>query len=343
MSHGVNGLARGALRVPQRQSRRQSRYDGFGAQYVLSPGCRQADNSSRSSSGAADEKHGGYRASMPGRTGEDEAQMAKELQRWADESMETHKPLMAAQMDPDKDDGRREERAPWYAHRSRACRFLTLVGVGGLILVALVVGLSVGLKDRGTPVSTSDGLNKSNTAFPVGTFSLQPRLIHRSNNCVSRPSAWRCGSADDAPMTLHITVSAPDADHFSISSKPSSYFPTLTDVAMGRMSTNEPDERLVFTVPLNMTIDSAGVRCTIQDVRWSAALYTKRRGEQDVAMSVDVKVRGEVEWPGDAQLAFVKASTATEHVVCGDEEGRRVDGQVEGTRGTCECIYSNDG
>ncbi|PHH83707.1 hypothetical protein CDD82_4669 [Ophiocordyceps australis] len=314
MSHGANVLARGALRVPQRQSRRHSRYDGFEG-----------------------------RGSMAGRTREGEAQMAKELQRWADESMETHKPLMAAQMEPDKSDRRREEQAPWYAHRSRACRFLTLVGVGGLVLVALVVGLSVGLKDRGTPVSTSDGLNNSNTAFPVGTFSLQPRLIHRSSNCVSRPSAWGCGSTDDGSMALHITVSAPDTNHFSISSKPSSYFPTLTNVAMGRMSANEPDERLVFTVPLNMTVESAGARCTIPDVRWSAALYTKRRGEQDVAMSVDVKVRGEVEWPGDAQLALVKASTVTEHVECVDEEGRRVNGQVEGTRGTCECIYSNDG
>lgn len=114
-------LPKGPLRVPQRQSRR-SLGPGYGPSPYVDP--EPADVSPSNDVEALPSKDAELSQTKEAGSDGTEAPSAPQIEESASED---------------------EERG-WFAHRKRSSRFLVIVGVAAVIIVALAVGLSVGLR-----------------------------------------------------------------------------------------------------------------------------------------------------------------------------------------------------
>ncbi|KHN96886.1 uncharacterized protein MAM_05442 [Metarhizium album ARSEF 1941] len=318
------------LRVPQRQSRR-SLYNVPPSQ--LSPYVPPSPASSSSSSSSSTITITSTGHLSPPLTADSTVEELKE---------ERDTPHEAEELDEKN----------WFAQRRRSRRFLAIVGVVTLVtMAALAVGLSLGLRNKvstqGSQVQDEGDGDDPDPRLPVGTFAFQTSLGDVDADCTSKSTTWSCNpTTQDGPVVFRWTLSRPNSHNYTVTATESSFGPSFANLSMRVRDYRKPTERLEFSFLMNKTVTPSdassatnrAARCVYKNVRFEAALYTRRRGNATVDPPAH-PVNPHAAWPGDVEIVQLFSSTTGEPA-CRDALRHPVPEVTAGT-GDCRCRYSS--
>ncbi|KFA65594.1 hypothetical protein S40285_04354 [Stachybotrys chlorohalonatus IBT 40285] len=236
---------------------------------------------------------------------------------------------------------------PWFTGRRRTWKLIALFGLLITIVVALAVGLTVGLRNRGGGDGAGD--NGTTFHFPVGSFALNTTLQRTTTDCTSNPATWRCYPYEDrAPATFFWVITENNSSSFNISSTENPFAPTFSNLTMEILDGNQLDERLVFSFSMAKTVvpseglspgNNRAARCTFPDTMFEATLWTRRRNGQVLVPPIETNDNFE-DWPGDVEVAQIKASALSSPPMCEDNQGTLI-ADVQAGPGECECRYAS--
>ncbi|RCI11984.1 hypothetical protein L249_4583 [Ophiocordyceps polyrhachis-furcata BCC 54312] len=328
-AYNPGALPKGPLRVPKRQSRRDPALSVYSQQspYVSPEPSVAAEKDS--STGKEIEAEKGLSAEKeqvsPPRAGTGSGDSARSVS---------------------SECSIRDDDKGLFAHRKRAGRFLVAVAIVAIVIVALAIGLAVGLRKRGgTTGSDPFGLG---VEFPAGSYAVRASVKTTEAGCTSQPSTWRCDSSGNgASVTAHWDIRSRGHGVFTISSPNDSELnPAFSDVSLSVVDANRLTERLVFTIPMNKTVIPSGgasptsraAQCLYQNVEMEATLYTRQRGGR--TMSAPSQLGQGVDWPGDVEINQHMPSTIGQPT-CRDSGGVQI-ADVQASQGNCACVYSNN-
>ncbi|PHH70182.1 hypothetical protein CDD80_6172 [Ophiocordyceps camponoti-rufipedis] len=334
-AYNPGALPKGPLRVPRRQSRRDPINQQ--APYV-SP---EPSLSTEKESIGADRDFPGVKGFVGVET-EDLERRTASLPRLATASDGSSRSCSSNSGTVRQDD------KGLFAHRRRAGRFLVLVAVVAIIIVALTVGLAAGLRRNNTDSSSNSASMPSNVDFPAGSYAFNTNVKTTETGCTSQASTWRCASSTSGSSpAAHWDIRSKGNGAYTISSPTASDLsPPFTDITLQILDANSPTERLLFTLPFNKTVTPAAgslpptraAKCVYKDVQLEATLYTRRRSGR--AMAVSSQLGQGIDWPGDVEIAQHMPSTIGQPT-CSDASGIQI-ADVQAAQGDCSCVYSNN-
>ncbi|KAH7321381.1 hypothetical protein B0I35DRAFT_408336 [Stachybotrys elegans] len=236
----------------------------------------------------------------------------------------------------------------WFADRGRTCRYIMLLGVFlVVIIIALAIGLTFGLRNRDSDGGTQSTGNR-NPRFPVGSYAFNTTLQRTVSDCTSNPSTWRCypyEHGESASFFWIITQGNPGS--FNISSSDNPFAPSFSNVTLEILDGNEPTERLVFSFSMEKTVVPGGgitpsnraAQCTFDDTTFEATLWTRRRRGRTIDLPPPAQ-SDYTAWPGDVEVAQVKPSALGSPPRCQDSSGTAI-ADVQAATGGCECRYAS--
>ncbi|KAF6226514.1 hypothetical protein HO133_009380 [Letharia lupina] len=161
-------------------------------------------------------------------------------------------------------------------------------------LVALVVGLAVGLHKKhssssATPAVPSSSSSPSAGPFPIGSYTFITFLDTTSTNCTSNPESWKCEpsvtyatSPTNSQATFNWLISAANsssdpASNLTISSTDNPFSIDFSNATLTLVDAGTDNERYTFTTTVEKSVfPSFNVKCDYNDTLFTADLYTSK-------------------------------------------------------------------
>lgn len=278
--------------------------------------------------------------------------------------------------------------------RKWACVGLVLVMVVAITAIGLVVGLTrrkhhryvfplceTTKNDLDTPLSRrpnpnanlhiltfsfsnknidNDSSSPSNTtsapltAYPVGTYTLQPYLLSTNSSCTPNPNTWRCypyqtysSSPTNSMTTLNWVISGTNISGraaYSISASSNPFALPFSNADLKLVDTGTADERYTFSTILEkvvvpdavITSDGSTARCYYNGSTLIGDLYTKKSPDLRTGSGNDQW------WPHAVQVRQVANSAPDCWKTVNGMDVERVN-IGSGGNGECECEYADFG
>lgn len=184
-----------------------------------------------------------------------------------------------------------------YVARRGGWRRICLVAIIVIAcLVALVVGLAVGLHKKhsnsttAAPATPSSSSSPSAGPFPVGSYTFTTFLDTATTNCTSNPQSWQCEpsvtyatSATNSQATFNWIISESNspsdpssaASSLTISSTDNPFSIDFSNATLTLVDAGTENERYTFTTIVRKSVfPTFSVRCDYNDTRFTADLYT---------------------------------------------------------------------
>ncbi|KAK8009030.1 hypothetical protein PG991_011581 [Apiospora marii] len=258
----------------------------------------------------------------------------------------------------------------WLAKRGGWYRAALMAALAVCTIVALTVGLVLGLRQRNNPSATpSDQEGEQPVLFPAGSYSFTTALYDVKTDCTSNNDTFRCypnkiynQSRPDSPeseSTYFWTISQVNSWAYTITAAPNPFVPQFTNLSLTQLEANQPGERLTFTfqmhgaavVPL-ATLggggnDTRSATCYYNDTVVTGTIWTRRPAAFPANLTTSVSNGGGKGRPLTASTTFDPWPYAVQVVQstrdapnCQDIDGNRVGGNF-GRAGECSCSYAN--
>jgi hypothetical protein len=180
-------------------------------------------------------------------------------------------------------------------------RLAAFVLLAVAVVVAVAVGLTLGLRKRGggdgggggggggnTPPSTPP---PNSTAFPAGSYALTAFLYNVSTDCTANPATYSCPPyalyADGAAasmVTFDWTIASSAAGAYTISAANTPFTIDFANVSLGLVGAGTADEHYAFVAVTDtfvspaaaITADGTAAGCWYNGTRLQGSLYTRK-------------------------------------------------------------------
>ncbi|KAK8072022.1 hypothetical protein PG996_005370 [Apiospora saccharicola] len=225
----------------------------------------------------------------------------------------------------------------WLAKRGGWYRVALLAVLAACTIVALTVGLPLGLRQRNNsnPSATpSDQEGKQPVLFPAGSYSFTTALYDVTTDCTTNNSTFRCYPfkaynqsrpelESDVSATYFWTISQHEVNSwaYSISAAPNPFVPQFTNLSLTQLDANQPGERLTFNFRMHgaavvpatalssgnnnndTSSDNRAATCYYNDTLVTGTVWTRRPAEFPANLTTPVS-------NGGGQGKTLTASTA---------------------------------
>ncbi|KAI0141629.1 hypothetical protein GGR57DRAFT_403173 [Xylariaceae sp. FL1272] len=266
----------------------------------------------------------------------------------------------------------KDRRPAWYVKRGGWIRIVMFVLLGVLGIVALVVGLVLGLRakrnsDNSTSTPSPDETQE--TRFPAGSYSFITALANTSTACTTNSATFRCypyttydpDSANSSMSTFLWTIAENTTNtSYGISSSQSPFQPTFGNISLDLLDANQDTERLTFELgsmmlqvipvdPVTGDDGSTATSCYFNDTILSATIWTRKAGTYPMDLDTDVDNMGNGThfsedfdpWPYAVQISQT-APAGVGVPDCRDSQGNEVGNfEIPQSAGDCGCFYRN--
>ncbi|KAI0126581.1 hypothetical protein BJ170DRAFT_684168 [Xylariales sp. AK1849] len=254
----------------------------------------------------------------------------------------------------------------WLARRGGWYR-LALIGlVAAGCIIALAVGLALGLRHRSSTNSMS-GNQSHPLLFPAGSYAFTTALANISRACTSNSNTFRCypyttyeTSQTGSSATFYWTITQVSGWDYVISAAPNPFVPQFTNVSLDVLDLDQTTERMTFNFTMNLAVvpdapldaSNTAATCYFNDTVMGATIWTRKPAEfpQNLGSSVSSAANGTQtssdfdNWPYAVQVSQVAASGGNVPD-CRNTSGGSVGsfGLSAGMSGDCSCDYTNFG
>ncbi|KAI9885867.1 MAG: COP9 signalosome (CSN) subunit [Watsoniomyces obsoletus] len=274
-------------------------------------------------------------------------------------------------LDEEKPQGLRNYKA--IARRGGWGRCLVALVVFAVVIVALAVGLTVGLRKKNqrdaspattpSPQSTSD----PKAPFPQGSYSFETFLQSVDTSCITNARAWTCfpfrtyrESSEISTITFNwiIETSSSSPSNYSITSSENPFAVSFQSVPLRLLDEGSPTERYVFQLETDKIVipdgsignDPFRASCYYNGTTFDAALYT-RRSKTDASASAAPSPPPSPQaggaafrpWPYAVQVVQSisgRPNVPTCYKLVNGRQGEPLDVRI-GASGMCSCRYQD--
>ncbi|KAI1077400.1 hypothetical protein F5B20DRAFT_552348 [Whalleya microplaca] len=197
----------------------------------------------------------------------------------------------------------------WFVDRGGWCRVALFCFIAAGCIIAVVVGLVVGL--RRVPQESSSERGSLPIRFPVGSYSFTTALSNTSTACTSNAATFRCFpyNADNntsraaSAVTYRWTINEIALNQYIISAAPEAFAPQFANVPLTLQDLGLSSERLRFEIPMDDAV--AGVpdgpvdgrneasTCYFNGTVMSATVWTRKVAEFPANLTTTTGIDGD--------------------------------------------------
>ncbi|KAK6820969.1 hypothetical protein PG987_015369 [Apiospora arundinis] len=256
----------------------------------------------------------------------------------------------------------------WLAKRGGWCRFVIMAALAVCAIVALAVGLTLGLRQRNKSTMPSESGEEQPVLFPAGSYAFKTALLDVADDCTSNNATFRCypfetysQSRSDASATYFWIITQVNSWAYQISAASNPFVPQFSNLSLTQLDANQFNERLTFSFSIhgaaivpttalgkgdstsggsgsdsnnnNNEDNNKAATCYYNDTMVTATIWTRRRAEFPANLTTPP-------WPYAVQVVQRTRDTPD----CRDVDGNRVGGDLvppPDRAGDCTCSYAN--
>ncbi|KAG9235932.1 hypothetical protein BJ875DRAFT_494615 [Amylocarpus encephaloides] len=235
-----------------------------------------------------------------------------------------------------------------------------------LCILGLVVGLTIGLRNKKTHPNRNDNdYLESNQSFPLGHYSINTVLSSTATNCTSNPSTWLCypyttysqnpsmsATVFDWIITTNISAPVNPSNPFLlISSTPNPFTTLFNNLTLSLRLANQADEHYYFSTNIpkltkpttQIGENNVAAACNFNNTVLTGLLYTRRQKSYPSANAISTEAGAYKSWPYAVEIEQV-ATSGSGTPSCVDPSGTSLGSfEVPEQGQQCECEYLNSG
>ncbi|KAK8132449.1 hypothetical protein PG999_000622 [Apiospora kogelbergensis] len=261
----------------------------------------------------------------------------------------------------------------WLAKRGGWCRFIVLVALAVCAMVAIIVGLTLGLRQKKS--TTPSQSEEQPVLFPAGSYAFTTALFDVTDDCTSNHKTFRCypfktykQAKSDASATYFWIITQVNSWAYQISAAPNPFVPQFTNLSLTQLDANQFNERLTFNFSMHGAAvipttalgsggtdntkngDNEAATCYYNNTLVTGTIWTRRPATFPANITTPVSSGGNGSavtssatfepWPYAVQVV----QSTRDAPDCRDVDGNRVGAAFhppQGRAGDCTCSYAN--
>ncbi|KAK7984231.1 iron-containing alcohol dehydrogenase-domain containing protein [Apiospora arundinis] len=137
-------------------------------------------------------------------------------------------------------------------------RFVIMAALAVCAIVALAVGLTLGLRQRNKSAMPSESGEEQPVLFPAGSYAFKTALLDVADDCTSNNATFRCypfktynQSKSDASATYFWIITQVNSWAYQISAASNPFVPQFSNLSLTQLDANQFNERLTFSFSIH--------------------------------------------------------------------------------------------